>query len=275
MGSLSDFSETELLDHLFNVAYSPVATVYLALCTADPTDAATGASCNEVPNSGTYGRTAIAFGTAASRQITQNAIVTFPTATGSWGTVSHWVIVDTVTYGAGNVLASGAFVTPKSIVSGNTPSVASGQVYINFSTGGIGTVVANKLLDLMFRNTAYAKPTTFIALVKTTVIVDGDTGSTIVEPTGGAYARVQVNINGGSSPTWDLATGTTPTDVDNTHDIVFTTASADWGTIIAVAICSLVTGGDLIAYDNSMADQAVASGDTAKFLAGALDITMS
>ncbi len=39
MGSLSDYAENELLDHLFNAAYSPVATVYLALCTADPTDA--------------------------------------------------------------------------------------------------------------------------------------------------------------------------------------------------------------------------------------------
>ena len=51
MGSLSDYAELELLDHVFNAAYSPVATVYLALCTADPTDAGTGASMNECASS--------------------------------------------------------------------------------------------------------------------------------------------------------------------------------------------------------------------------------
>jgi hypothetical protein len=275
MGSLSDYAEGKLLDHLFNTAYSPVATVYLALCTADPTDAATGAACNEVPNAGNYARTAIAFGAAGSRQITQNAVTTFPTANAGWGTASHWAIVDIGTYGAGNVLAHGAFAVPKSIVSGNTPSVASTEVYVNFSTGGIGTVVAGKLLDLMFRNTAYAKPDTYVAMIITNPVVDGDTGTTITEPSGGSYARKQVNINGGASPTWDLASGTTPTFVDNTHDITFTTATGSWGTVIAWAICSASTLGDVIAYDNSMADQAVDSGDTAKFLAGNLDIQMT
>lgn len=45
MGSLSNYLELELLDHVLNnAAYSPAATLYLALCTADPTDAGTGAS---------------------------------------------------------------------------------------------------------------------------------------------------------------------------------------------------------------------------------------
>ncbi len=274
MGSLSDFAEQKLLDHLFNAAYTPPATVYLALCTADPTDAATGAACNEVPNSGNYGRTAIPFGPAATRQITQNAIVTFPTANGAWGTASHWVITDTNTYGAGNVLAHGAFAVPKSIVSGNTPSVASTEIYINFSAGFIGTVVAGKLLDLMFRNTAYAKPDTYVAMIITNPVADGDTGSTITEPAGGSYARKQVNPNGGASPTWDLASGPTPTFVDNTHDIAFAAATGNWGTVIAVAIVSAAAAGDVIAYDNGMADQAVNSGDTVKFLIGNLDIQL-
>src|SRR5438105_15425163 len=127
MGSLSNYGENALLKHLTTeAAYSPATTLYLALATADPTDAATGASMNEVANSGSYARTAIAFGAAASRRITQNAAVTYPTASGSWGTVSHWAIVDSNTYGSGNVLAYGSFAVAKSIVSGNTPTVASG-----------------------------------------------------------------------------------------------------------------------------------------------------
>ena len=48
--SASDYLELEILDHIFGVAYAQ-PTVYLALCTADPTDAGTGASMNEVTDS--------------------------------------------------------------------------------------------------------------------------------------------------------------------------------------------------------------------------------
>ena len=126
MGSLTNFGESALVKHIITeAAYSPATTLYLALCTADPTDAATGASMNEVANAEAYARVAIAFSAAATRRITQTGAVTFATATGvGWGTASHWAIVDSITYGAGNVLAAGAFATPKAIVSGNTPSVA-------------------------------------------------------------------------------------------------------------------------------------------------------
>lgn len=271
MGSLSDYSELELLDHVCSAAYSPVATVYLALCTADPTDAGTGASMNECPNSGSYARTAIAFGAAASRRITQNAVVTFPAATGAWGTVSHWAILDGGTHGAGNMLAHGAFTVAKAIVSGNTPSVASGQIYVEYSAGEISTYLANKLLDLMFRNTAYSKPATYVALA-TTTLADGDTDITAKECTGGDYARKQVNINGGSSPTWDLAASG---EVDNTHAVTFVTATASWGTVVGVGICDAATTGNLLFYDNDMADQAVASGDTVQFAVGDLNLQMS
>jgi len=271
MGSLTDFAENELLDHVCNAAYTPVATVYLALATADPTDAATGASMSEVPNSGAYARTAITLGAAASRRVTQSGVVTFPQANGAWGTVSHWVIVDTATHGAGNVLAHGAFAVAKAIVSGNTPSIASAEVYVEYSANEISDYLSNKLLDLMFRNVAYAKPDTYVALV-TVAVTDGMTGSTITEPSGGAYARKQVNINGGASPTWDLAASSL---VDNTHAVTFAQATASWGTIVGVAIVDAATVGNLLFYDNAMADQAVGSGDTVSFPIGDLDVTMS
>src|SRR3990172_6283215 len=271
MGSLSDFAELELLDHIYNAAYTPPATIYLALATADPTDAATGAAMNEVANSGNYARTAISFGSVASRRVTQDAVVTFPQANGAWGTVTHWAVVDLATYGAGNVLAHGAFATGKSIVSGNTPSVASGEIYAEFSAGEISDYLANKLLDLMFNNTAYTKPDTYVALVTATV-GDSDTGTTITEPSGGAYARKQVNVNGGASPTWDLAAAGV---VDNTHAVTFAQASASWGTVVGVAIVDAATLGNLLMYDNAMADQAVGSGDTVSFPVGDLDAQMS
>jgi len=273
MGSLTDFAELELLDHVFNAAYSPPATIYLALCTADPTDAATGASCNEVANSGNYARVVIAFGAAASRRVTQSGAVNFAQLNGSIGTASHWVITDSITYGAGNALAHGAFATPKALVSGNTPSVATTEIYVEI-LGEISTYLAGKLLDLMFRNQAYSKPATYVALA-TAVIDENDTGVTIVEPAGGAYARKLVNVNLGASPTWDLAALGV---VDNTHDVdVGPATGASWGTITSVCIvdASGTGAGNMLMYDNTLADQAVGDGDTVRFPAGDLDCSLS
>lgn len=271
MGSLSDFSENALLNHICGTAYTPPAAVYLALCTADPTDAGTGASMNEVANSGAYARKAITFGAAASRVVTQSATVTFDQATGGWGTITHYAIVDSATHGAGNLLAYGALGTAKSVVSGNTPSVVSGQVTVAFSTGAMGTAVANKLLDLMFRNTAYSQPSTYVALTTATLSDSSDAGS-MSEVSGGSYARVLVNKAGGASPAWNsVASGAT----DNANAVTFATASASWGTVVAAAIVSSVSGaGDVIFWDNGVTDQLVGSGDSVQFAAGAIDLSI-
>lgn len=269
MGSLSDFAEAELLDHVFNAAYTPPTTVYLGLSTADPLDDASGLS---EPSGDGYVRKAITFGAAASRKVTQNADVDYDQATGAWGLITHYGVFDAES--GGNMLGHGALGQSKQIVSGNTPSVKSGEVYIEYSTGDISNYLAHKLLDLMFRNVAYSAPDTYLALC-TAVIADDDTGSTITEPSGGSYARKQVNPNGGAAPDWNLATGTTPTVVDNSDEVALAEATADWGTIVAAAICDALTAGNLLMYDNDMSDQPVSNGDIAKFPAGDLDNTMS
>jgi hypothetical protein len=106
----------------------------------------------------------------------------------------------------------------------------------------------------------------------TAAVGDADTGSTISEPSGGGYVRVLVNPNGGASPTWDLAAAGL---VDNTHLIQFPQATASWGTVVGVAICSAATLGDLLWYDNDMVDQGVGSVDTVEFPIGTLDLQMS
>lgn len=275
MGSITNFLEVELLDHVCNAAYTPATTIYLALATADPTDAATGASMNEVANANAYARTAITFGAAASRAITQNADVDFPQASGGgWGTVTHWAIVTSGTYGSGDVLAHGAFNTSKAVNENDTPSVVSGEIVVTVAAGEVSDYMANIMLDFAFRNQAWSAPATYVALCDAT-ISDNNTGSTISEPSGGAYARKQVNINGGASPTWDLAVSGDPSYVDNTHAITFPQATASWGTIVAVAICDAATLGNMLFYDNGMTDKAVGIDDTAEFAIGDLDLQLS
>jgi hypothetical protein len=273
MGSLSNYAENAVMNHITtNSAYTPAATIYLALATGDPGEAATGASMSEVANSGSYARTAITFGAAASRRVTQSGAVTFPAATGSWGTVTHWAIVDSATHGAGNVLAYGAFAASKSIVSGNTPSVASGDVYVEITAStGITNYGANGLLDRMFRNQAFTVSANFVGLW-TTTLSDSSTGSSGTEASGTNYARVEINENGGSSPAWgSVSSGA----VTNGAAVTFATAGASWGTVVAAAILDASSAGNMLWYDNAVVDQAVASGDTVSLASGDIDLAQS
>jgi hypothetical protein len=282
MGSLSDYAENELLDHLFNAAYSPAATIYLALCTADPTDAGTGAAMNEVADAGNYARTAITFGAAAVRRITQNADVDFPQANAAWGTITHWSILDGGTHGAGNMLAHGAFGSSFAPVSGNTPTVASAEIYVEIqdtesvNETGISDYAVHKLLDLMFRNQAYASPadSTYVLLLAAVVDNNDATRADLTEVTGAGYSDELVMSNGSSlTPTWDLAVGGV---VDNTHAIVFGPPTGTWDAVVAMAIVDGDSLGNVLVYDNNnIVDQTPVSGDTVQFAAGALDITLT
>jgi len=267
MGSLSDFAENELLDHVCNGSYDPPATIYLALSTADPADDASGLS---EPSGNGYTRKAIAFSAAASRKVEQDGQVAFDEATGAWGTITHWAVMDADS--AGNMLAHGAFSPSKEVVANNTPSVATTEVYVEFSAGEISDYLANKLLDFLFRDQAFAQPDTYVALTTATV-ADDDDGDTITEVSGGSYARKQVNQNGGASPTWDAAAAGI---VDNTHAVTFAEATASWGTVTSAAILDAASSGNLLFYDNDeVADQAVSTSDVVEFGAGELDVQLT
>lgn len=256
MGSLSDYLELELLDHCFvNGAYSPPETVWLGLSTADPTDDGSGLA---EPSGNGYARKAITFAAAASRAIVQNADVTFDQATGSWGTIPHYAVFDAEN--SGNMLAHGALSTSKEVVSGNTPKVASGEVTITFSTGAIFDYLAHKLLDFAFRNQAFSQPATWLALSTT---IPTDAGGSITEPSGGSYARHQVTA-------WDAAAaGAT----ENTNEESFAQATASWGTIVYMCIFDAETVGNEL-WRGDVTDQAVGDGDTVKFPAGDIDVTL-
>lgn len=256
MESISDYLELELLDHCFvNGAYTPPATVYLGLSTADPTDSGGGLA---EPSGNGYVRKAITFAAAASRAVAQNADVTFDQASGSWGMITHYGIFDAVS--AGNMMAHGALSVSKEVVSGNTPKVASGEVTITFNTGAIFDYLAHKLLDFAFRNQAFSQPATYLALSTT---IPTDAGGNISEPSGGSYARDQVTA-------WDAAAaGAT----ENTNEESFAQATGDWGTIVYMCIFDAASAGNEL-WRGDVTDQAVGDGDTVKFPAGDIDVTL-
>jgi len=122
MSSFSDYLENALLDHVFrNTAYSSPTTVYLALYTANPTDAGGG---TEVTGAG-YARQAITFGAASGGAMSNTAQVSFTASGGDYGTVTGIGIFDAST--AGNLLAWDA-ITSAAVTDGDS---------INFPIGDI------------------------------------------------------------------------------------------------------------------------------------------
>lgn len=121
-----------------------------------------------------------------------------------------------------------------------------------------------QILNHIFRNTAIFTPPANVYVGLFTAAPSDSGGGT--EVTGGSYARVAVTTTGG----WTApgAAGLT----DNVADIVFPTASANWGTVVAIGIFDAASAGNLL-YWNTVTGQAVNSGAAARIVAGALDVS--
>ena len=128
MAEISDYLEKKILDYVLrNTADWAPAAVYLALHTADPTDAASGAEVS----GGSYARQATAFDAAhATTGLTQNTdIETFTSMPAA--TVTHIGIWDAAT--SGNLLSHTPVTSSKTVGSGDTISIAAGAITITLA----------------------------------------------------------------------------------------------------------------------------------------------
>jgi len=144
MSAFTNYLEDALLDHILRVvgggsAYSRPATIYLGLFTQATTDGLTsgggdGGAPYEVTTLGgsLYARQAVEFSdpSATPGQVSNVSDITFPTAGASWGTITHFALFDSGTYGAGNALYHAALATPKTVDSGDTFQVLTGQLIV-------------------------------------------------------------------------------------------------------------------------------------------------
>lgn len=265
MGSLSDALEIELLDHILQPGAFTVPTdIYLALSTADPLDDGSGIA---EPGGNGYARVVCnTWDAAASRAIANTGAITYPEATGSWGTVTHFAIFDAIT--GGNFLAHGSLSVSKAIGAGDNPAFAAGDVDISFNAAGLSDYLANALLDHVFKTSAHAPSVDMYVCLTNSATADADTGTTLQakEPTGvGSYARKNHNV-------YDAAAGGAS---ENTGAITFVTATAAWGTITHAALTDHLTAGNMLLHFALDASKAIGTGDIAEFADGALDITLN
>lgn len=134
--------------------------------------------------------------------------------------------------------------------------------------GSFADYAESKILDQVFGGTAWTAPATLHITLFTATPSDSGGGT---ECSGGSYARVAKTNNATNFP---AATGTSPATKSNGTSIDFPTATADWGTVVAVGIFDAPSGGNLIAWTAVTVSKPVLSGDTPSFPAGSVTITL-
>ena len=128
---------------------------------------------------------------------------------------------------------------------------------------GFSDYLEDKVLEHVFGGNAFTAPSTLHVALYT--VAPSDTGGG-TEVSGGAYAR--------QTGTFTVS-GTNPTTASNTAAIEYPTATADYGTVVAVGVLDASSGGNLLAYSTLDSSKVVSSGDVFRFNAGDLDITLA
>ena len=125
---------------------------------------------------------------------------------------------------------------------------------------GFSDYLENKVVGHVFGGSAYTAPATLYVALYTSAPSDTGGGT---EVSGGAYARQTAAF----TVTNDTAS--------NTSAIEYPTATADYGTVVAVGVFDASSSGNLLAYGNLTTSKTVSTGDVFRFNAGAIDITVA
>jgi hypothetical protein len=127
MAGKTNYLETKTLEHnVGKTSFTAPSDVYLALCTSDPGEAATGAGLAEATYTG-YARLLFdaadwdAAVSGAPSSIQNNGAKSFAACTAGSSTITHWALCDSSGTGTGNVLYFGT-VTSVTISTTQTPA---------------------------------------------------------------------------------------------------------------------------------------------------------
>ena len=125
---------------------------------------------------------------------------------------------------------------------------------------GFSNYLETKVLEHVFGGSAYTAPTTLYVALFTAAPSDTGGGT---EVSGGAYARqtAAFTVSGDTA--------------SNTAAIEYATATADYGTVVALGVYDALTSGNLLAYGTLTTSKTVSNGDVFRFNASAIDITLT
>lgn len=125
---------------------------------------------------------------------------------------------------------------------------------------GFSDYLENKVVGHVFGGSAYTAPSTLYVALYTSAPSDTGGGT---EVSGGAYAR--------QTAAFTISADT----ASNTSAIEYPTATANYGTVVAVGVFDASSSGNLLAYGNLTTSKTVSTGDVFRFNAGAIDITVA
>lgn len=264
-GVISNYLENKILGHTIgNTSFtSPGTSIYVALFTSATSqdDANSG---TEVSTSGTgYGRVQVTAWNAPSSGSTANTnAINFTTATADWGVVRYVGIMDNST--GGNLLFWGQLTEDKEVGTGDTFSIAAGDLDL-YLGGAMSYALSGSVINHTLRNTplAVSGSKVYAALYFNNPGFAG-TGTEVSGSAG--YSRK--NITQWSTP----VAGS----IVNAAVEAFGAATSAWGSVSHVGIKNTEgsTGGDLLYFGALSSAKNVGNGDTFRFSASALSITV-
>lgn len=130
--------------------------------------------------------------------------------------------------------------------------------------GALSNFLELELLDHVMMKGVYTPPSNIYVALSTADPTDDASG--LAEPSGGSYARKST-----SAGDWNVAAAGA---LDNANEISFVEATGDWGVITHVALFDALSGGNMLWHGALTASKTVNSGDTFKFPAGDLDLSL-
>lgn len=128
MGGFSDYFENKILDYIFNKDGLTPSTIFVGLSADDPTDDGTELA---EPGGNNYERvqTCASDWNVSSDGILNNlAVIVFAMATGNWGSITHFALLDAAT--GGNMLAYGSLGQSRTIGAGDIVKFAASELEI-------------------------------------------------------------------------------------------------------------------------------------------------
>jgi hypothetical protein len=122
----------------------------------------------------------------------------------------------------------------------------------------------NKIVDDLFRSTAYTPPATAYLGLMTTACSDSAAGT---EVSGGSYARVAVSKadaswKGTHGSATGVSSGTSGT-ISNAAAVTFPAPTASWGSVTHWGVWDAATAGNLLVCDDLTIAKTINSGDAA------------
>lgn len=251
MTALANFVEDELLDHILSTgAWAAPTNTYVKLHIGDP-----GEDCTGNP-AATTTRQQITWAAAAARAIASGADLVWTAAASE--TISHISIWDDLT--AGNPIAYGPLDTPEPVNLNDTFTIPTGTLTIDFTTiaSALSTYGGNAALDHLTGRAAWTMPTAIYAQLHIGAPGLDGTGNVAATSTRQATGAFAASSGGAST----------------NNGVISWTAAAD-ETITHVTLWDDPTAGNNLLGGALAASKAITTGQTARFAAAALAVSLA